>query len=277
MDLDAERKQRHASRTASHRPSSCGCCGCPTRRTAGKRGLAVLHLFGTVGRRRAGACAVRISDVDEAALPTTASCGRATPTSAPPPSTPTSRPKRREDGIGRRRPSGLGRRGCDAHIVCTARTVCAECHAAVMDRLVIRSAQESNFSRRERVQQRWRRWYARIYEEPRADDGHLLRLARRRAAARHARRSPFVLAEAAWTLDALRENRQMLKQLFKRSASGERDVRLEQLRWTRGPNGVKLLEDGGVTYQTLANDLRAVAVALDERARRDRGDRDRHD
>ena len=75
----------------------------------------------------------------------------------------------------------------------------------------------------------------------------------------------------------LHNDARILQQLIARSCAGEQPARLPGLRWSRGPMGVKLLDNGDhITYQTIANDLRHIADELDAIARIDRRDRHSH-
>jgi len=69
-----------------------------------------------------------------------------------------------------------------------------------------------------------------------------------------------------------------LRQLIRQSEQGQRPAVVPGLRWRRGSYGIKFLDEGGsgITYQTIANDLRSIADDLDGVARLDRRDLERH-
>lgn len=143
---------------------------------------------------------------------------------------------------------------------------------------VIRSVRDKDLPLRDRILARYRRWHSRVYEPTRPGDHVLLRLLRHKHQWQHARRPPVSCPDGRAIAEALRANERMLKRLVARTEHGEKRVELETARWEgRLPGGIKQLVSGGVTYQTLANDLRTLAAWLDALARRDRGDLPRHD
>lgn len=151
-----------------------------------------------------------------------------------------------------------------------------------------------------RQRQRWRRLRRRALEEAQPGDPLHVRVARAwfvghnppaieiapiRLARRVARRPrPRVHVSWKWTFEALRANAKLVAQLVRESEQGQRPARIAGVRARRGAFGIQFLATGeegapaeGITYQTIANDLRAIADQLDGAARFDRRDLERHD
>lgn len=157
----------------------------------------------------------------------------------------------------------------------------------------IRSARPGDLPWRHRAALAWRRCKRRIYEPGAGAPGvQALRwwyigetdtgrpeIAPARAFRRVTGRPKAIRSVTwAWMPHDLREDARILQQLIARSCTGHQPARLPGVRWTRGPLGVKLPDDSDhITYQTIANDLRHIADELDDIARMDRRDRDRHD
>ena len=109
---------------------------------------------------------------------------------------------------------------------------------------------------------RWWRSYRRRLHNPQGSDGVLVRAGRGAIAWRAARR-PAETWTGDWVAGALREDARQLDQMLARSRRGERHVRLSGARFKRASFGVQILEDGGISYQTIANDLRSIAKMVD--------------
>ena len=162
--------------------------------------------------------------------------------------------------------------------------------------MAVRGVRREDLPWRLRIRQAYSERKREIYEEPSATDDALTRALRwwfmpadqstveiaptraLRKLFRHPR-GTVSLPGTDWMPAALREDARLLRKLHREAELGHRPARVPGLPWTRGPMGVKIIEnlEGKITFQTIANDLRAMADALDGLARVDRRDRERHD
>ena len=160
----------------------------------------------------------------------------------------------------------------------------------------IQSLRDEDLRRRFRLRRRWWRFKRRALDESPPGQGiHLravrwwlyggdpparellpVRLARRVARRPRAR----VIVPWAWAAEGLRLNAKLVNQLVRQSEQDRRPARAAGVPWQYGPCGIGFIDPEareGISYQTVANNVRAIADALDEAARWDRRDRERHD